>query len=373
MSGTSKRLAKRLAKRFAKRFAKRLTLSLCLLASIEAGLVQTATAGQWRAQVVYAPARVNAIETASDAGGNPPRVNAGGLWYRAQRTGKAITLAFVDAVPPPKRPDGSLPDGEVVAGSRDIARVWFAEPTTRYDHGILGDKIEAGALVIEADDGKRHTVRLKNDAVFEDLTPRLVDLDGDGHDEVIVVKSYLKRGSALAVVALRKGRYDIVAETPPLGSPHRWLNPAGIADFTGDGKIDIALVRQPHVVGELELWGYANGHLTETATLPDTANHIAGARALHMSAVADFDGDGIADIAIPSLDRGRLRIVSFAPAAREIASVTLPAKIVTNLALIAGAPPAGTAATGAAASGTKAPPAILAGLADGSLVVIRND
>ena len=221
--------------------------------------------------------------------------------------------------------------------ARDIARAWLAEPTTRYDHGVLGDKIEAGALVIESRDGKTHTLRLKRDAVFEDLEPRLVDLDGDGHDEIVVVKSYLKRGSALAVVALRKGRYEIVAETPPLGAPHRWLNPAGIADFTGDGKTDIALVRQPHVVGELELWRYADGNLRKTAALPGTANHIIGTRALHMSAVADFDGDGIMDIALPSLDRRHLRIVSFAPQAREIASIALPAKAVTNLALIADA------------------------------------
>ena len=30
------------------------------------------------------------------------------------------------------------------------------------------------------------------------------------------------------------------AETPPTGSPNTWLNPAGIADFDGDGMADIA-------------------------------------------------------------------------------------------------------------------------------------
>jgi len=312
-----------------------------------------AQAAEWRVEHVNVPARVSAIETIA----GEVHVNAGGLWYKLTTADDALSLVFIDKPPQPEHPEGALPDGKVVAGSRDIARVWLAEPTTRYDHGILGDKIEAGALVIETRDGKRQTVRLKDDAVFEDLEPRLADLDGEGRDSIVVVKSYLKRGSALAVVAARHGKYEIVAETPPLGAAHRWLDPAGIADFNGDGKADLALVRQPHVVGSLELWTWSGGALRKTAELPDIANHIAGTRAIDMAAVADFDGDKIPDIAAPSLDRTHLRIVSFAPDPREIASVALPAKAVTNLALVA-------QSTG--------PPAIAVGLADGSLAVIRR-
>lgn len=320
-------------------------------------LVSTAVqAAEWRVQQVDTPARVTAIETVD----GQTRVNSGGLWYHIT-VGKQPTLGFIDKSAEPKLPEGALPDGRVATGSRDIARAWLADPTDRYDHGVLGDKIEAGSLVIELRDGKRHIVRLGDDAVFEDLAPRLADLDGDGRNEIIVVKSYLKRGSALAVIAERKGKYEIVAETPPLGQPHAWLDPAGIGDFNGDGKIDIALVRQPHVIGSLELWSWSGGALHKTAELADAANHVAGTRAIDMSAAADFDGDGVADMAVPSLDRGRLRLVAFAPKEsppREIASIALPAKAVTNLGLV-------TVKSG--------PPAIAVGLADGSLVVIRRD
>ena len=327
---------------------------LACLAVSACAVAGASQAAEWRAQQIYAPARVLAVETVD----GKAQVNAGGLWYRIVFAGGQINLPFVDAPPKNQIPEGALPDGRVVSGTRDIARAWLAEPVTRYDHGVLGDRIEAGSLVIEGRDGKRQTVKLKDDAVFEDLQPRLADLDGDGRDEIVVVKSYIKRGSALAVIGLRNGKYDILGETPPLGAPHRWLDPAGIADFNGDGKMDIALVRQPHAVGQLELWTWADKRLNKTAELGDTANHIAGTRTIDMSAAADFDGDGIADLALPSFERDRLRIVGFAPTVREIASVALPAKVVTNVALIA--------------DGAK-PPVIAVALANGSLVVIRRD
>jgi hypothetical protein len=328
----------------------RSVLLVCLVASLASA--SAAHSAEWRVRRIDAPARVTAIDTV----GAQVRADAGGLWYAVVRAGGKVSLKFIDDPAKPKLPEGALPDGRVASGAHDIARAWLAEPTDRYDHGVLGDKIEAGSVVIETRDGKQHSVRLKNDAVFEDLEPRIADLDGDGHDDVIVVKSYLKRGSALAVIGERRGKYEIVAETPPLGAPHRWLDPVGIADFTGDGKADIALVRQPHVIGALELWRWGAGRLQKVAEIDGAANHIAGTRAIDMSAVADFDGDGIVDIAVPSLDRSTLRVVSFAPRAREIANVKLPAKAVTNLGLIKG----NTAS------------ALALGLADGSLVLVER-
>ena len=312
-----------------------------------------AQAAGWRVDAVTTPARVDAIETVDGS----VEVNAGGLWYRLTIGDKGPALTFLDEGPKIEQPEGALPDGRLAIGTGDIARAWLAEPTDRYDHGILGDKLEAGAVVIVRRDGAQQTVKLKPDTVFEDLKPRIVDLDGDGHDEVVLIKSSLTQGSSLAVIGLRKNRYEIVAETPALGAPHRWLDVAGIADFTGAGNDNkqIVLVRQPHVVGELQLWTYDGGRLRQRAAVPDAADHIAGTRAIDMDAVADFDGDGVADLAVPSLDRTRLRFIGFTPQAHEIGSIALPAAAVTDMAVLA--------------DGAKPPVAL--GLADGSLVVVR--
>jgi hypothetical protein len=315
-------------------------------------LVGTAAqAAGWRVEIVPTPARVEAIRTVDGR----VDVNAGGLWYRLTIGHKGPSLTFLDVGPKQDRPEGALPDSRVAIGVGDIARAWLAEPTDRYDHGILGDKLEAGALVVVRRDGSQQTLRLKPDAVFEDLEPRIADLDGDGHDEVVLIKSSLTQGSSLAVIGLRKSRYEIVAETPPLGAPHRWLNVAGIADFTGTGNKQIAIVRQPHVVGELQLWRYDGRRLRQIAALPDATNHIAGTRAIDMDAVADFDGDGAADLAIASRDRTRLRIIGFTPQAREIGSVALPAAAATDIAVMTDG----------------ARPAVALGLADGALALVR--
>lgn len=322
-----------------------------LLAAFLVLCTGAAQAAEWQVQKVPAPARVNAIDPSRDA-----RIDAGGLSYKLVVKDRQPRVAYGGDEAAPELPENALPHSRVAVGTRDIARAWLANPTNRLEHAVLGDKATAGSLMIETRDGKTQTVALKDDAVFEDLSPRLVDINGDGHDEIVVVKSYLKRGSALAVVGLRNGRYSIIAETPPTGEPNRWLNPAGIADFTGDGKTDIALVRMPHTAGELELWTWRDGGLVKTGELGDVTNHIAGMRALDMSAVGDFNGDGIADLAIPSFDRSRLRLISFVPQPHEIASIALPAKAVTNLARVD---------LEQNASG------IALGLADGSLALAR--
>lgn len=159
----------------------------------------------------------------------------------------------------------------------DIKSAEFADPTTRYNHGILGDAIEYGALHIFVTDKitgktKKVTIELPWDHVFEDIKPRLADVDNDGNLEVIVIETDVSKGASLAVY----DEFGKLAETPHIGRSQRWLAPIGIADFNGDGDMDIAYIDRPHLAKVLRVWSYQNGKLVEIANTRTLSNHKIG-------------------------------------------------------------------------------------------------
>lgn len=243
-----------------------------------------------------------------------------GTHFRLAFDGAAPRLVPILGKPDvaPTLPD-ILPDGEVTVGEHDLAAAWLAHPSERYGHGILGDRIEAAALRAELSDGQIVEFTLDADSVFEDRRARLADLDGDGADEIIVVRSRLRTGAALAVFGVQSGRLALRAETPPIGTSYRWLNPAAAADFDGDGVVEIAYVVTPHIGGTLKLDEYRNGALVADHAVYGFSNHALGSRVQDMAALIDWDGDGVVDIALPDARRLALRIMSFAGGqAREL-------------------------------------------------------
>ena len=57
------------------------------------------------------------------------------------------------------------------AAAQSITSADYTIPTTRYAHGILGDAIEHGALVIKLSNAKTVTITLLQSDVFENAAP----------------------------------------------------------------------------------------------------------------------------------------------------------------------------------------------------------
>lgn len=166
----------------------------------------------------------------------------------------------------------AVPVSAVAGQAATITSATYGQPTTRYQHGVLGDTIEYGALELRLSDGSARTLTLPKSRVFEDLAPRLVDVDLDGDPEIIAVESSLTLGARLSI-------YDengLLTATPYIGRSHRWLAPIGAADLDGDGHIEIAYIDRPHLAKTLRIWRYKSGQLINIANQSGYTNHRIG-------------------------------------------------------------------------------------------------
>ncbi len=249
-----------------------------------------------------------------------------------------------------------LPDGEIT--QTRLFKTWLSGTTGIYRHGILGDPTEAPAINVLTGEGRKFEFKISQRSVFEDLRVRLIDLNGDGKEELVAIRSYLDAGAALSVFALAADGINLLAETPPIGLSYRWLNPAGAADSDGDGNIEITIVETPHIGGILRVYQLGPDGLRQEHEASGFSNHRMGSRLLDMSAVVDWNGDGIPDLALPDASRRRLLVVGFADGRFSyLSKMTRRAEITTRIL-----------ATDLDGDGK---PELLHGRADNTLVLIR--
>ncbi len=188
-------------------------------------------------------------------------------------------------------------------------------PTDRYAHGVLGNipmfsRLEVRALACgTCGDGREgDSIELPEALVFEDVAPRLWDVTGDGSPEIVVVEAHRRKGARLAVWAYpekgrRNGALQRIGATPFIGAPQRWLAPAGIGDFDGDGRTEIAFVDRPHLARELVFVRMAGERLVQIARVPGFSSHRIGDTTIRSGVRNCGLGD---ELILPDADHSRL-------------------------------------------------------------------
>jgi hypothetical protein len=194
-----------------------------------------------------------------------------------------------------------------------IEAAQFFDPTNRYPHNVLGNLQGFGGLEASLDDGTRVNLVLPADRVFEDIAPRLWDIDADGVAEIVAVESDQRLGARLTAWTVTQDaglspRLTLRAAGDFIGTRFRWLAPIGVADFTGDGQPQIAYVAMPHLARELVVVALKGSQFVPIARLNGVSNHKIGQDFISSTMHACPNGPVII---VPSGDWQRVLRVTF--------------------------------------------------------------
>jgi len=218
-------------------------------------------------------------------------------------------------------------------GAQTIASAHYTNPVERYGHFALGRPHEYARLNVTTDAGRTVVLQLPDDEVFEDLAPRIVRLAADDRHAILSIVSNRNSGARLAFIRLRNDALVISAQSAPIGSPMRWLNPVGVADLDGDGHAEIAAVITPHIGGTLKVYRQSGGALIEIAALPGFSNHVYRSSELALSMPVSIEGR--MHLLVPDITRRHLRIIALNDKAlTEVGRCALAAPITDAITMI---------------------------------------
>ncbi len=241
----------------------------------------------------------------------------GGPWREVARSTEAV---LPDARPVQVDLD-SRGDGGHIA-------VLAGPDSSRYDHGVLGDAIEATRVLWLERHGLDvlREMSLPAPHVFEDIAPRPVLLPGAQPGPGLLTVRSGPDGGQLALVKADPARprgLRLAALGDTVGGYHRWLAP------TTDGR-HLAAVHTPHIGGVLHVYQLEGERLTRRRLQGDVSTHRIGTREVDLAAWVQ----GL--LILPSQDGRQLRL--FHPAAdwAELKAVSLPGRAVLTAA-VAGA------------------------------------
>jgi hypothetical protein len=230
----------------------------------------------------------------------------------------------------------ALPDVRILFDERERLLL-LTQPTGLYEHGILGDALEATCIMIVETEPVFKVVRripVEEGRVIEGLSPIWTDIDNNDKREIIVTESDVSDGARIAVYSEEGELLGSGAET---GLGYRWIHQLAVGPFGEGGETELAVVCTPHIGGIVEFYRFSGTALTISARLAGFSTHRIGSRNLDTAVACDFDGDGTVELLIPDERFETLLFLSRTGEIIEIES-TYPVDgcAVTNIAAVCG-------------------------------------
>ena len=196
-----------------------------------------------------------------------------------------------------------LPERKISVSRDSSTYAQYTNPTSKYTHGILGDAIEAEQLVV-VKDSVFIELDLDDSYVFEDIRPRLFDVDQDGDLEIITIRTHIDLGAAIMIYKIVQDTLQEYAFTEEIGISNKWLNLVTIHDLTNDGQIEIAWVETPHIGGRLKYTVINEGKLEPIDEIGEYSNHAIGESNLCLSALTEKNSKKV--FYIPNQERTKI-------------------------------------------------------------------
>ncbi len=196
-----------------------------------------------------------------------------------------------------------LPE-QVISVSRDkTVYAQYTDPTERYNHRVMGDGVEGGGLVVVAD-RVFYELTLAENYVFEDIRPRLYDVDQDGELEIITIRTEITQGAGIVVYKIIDNQLEEYAYVPEIGLSSRWLNIVTINDLDQDGVVELVWIQTPHIGGILKVAKIAAGELNVSYETSQYSNHGYGHPNLCLSVLTQENQEKI--FYVPTQNRDKI-------------------------------------------------------------------
>jgi hypothetical protein len=205
----------------------------------------------------------------------------------------------------------ALSDARITVGSLDgtagLQALVLSDPTDRYPHSALGDKLEASAVTVLTVAPNSLVFRgrymVRAPAVLEDLIPILAPIGEGRRPAVIVIKSVPGLGSSVMALGWGESGLKRLAEGPAFGQSNRWVHVVGAADLSGDSIPELIAVNTPHLAGVLVAYERRGDALVPTAKALGYSSHAFGSRNQDQAVIADMSGSGRLEIILPRQSR----------------------------------------------------------------------